>query len=105
MNKAKQEGRELDYERYKTYWQNAQESANEAQDNMLAKTEEWAEAMRAVVENELADLGKTLEKSLTGEFGNFENLTTSMERANSLQEEYLTTTNKMYETNKMIASA
>lgn len=105
MNKAKQEKRELDYERYKTYWQNAQEAANEAQENMLSKTEEWAEAMRAVVENELAELGKTLEKSLTGEFGNFENLTTSMERANSLQEEYLTTTNKIYETNKMMRTA
>jgi hypothetical protein len=35
----------------------------------------------------------------------FDALTTKMERAKSLQEEYLTTTNKIYETNKMINTA
>jgi hypothetical protein len=32
-------------------------------------------------------------------------MTTAMERANSLQEEYLTTTNQIYETNKLMHTA
>jgi hypothetical protein len=35
----------------------------------------------------------------------FDKLTTSMERVQSLQEEYLTTTNKIYETTKMMRTA
>ena len=93
-----------EYETYKKNWIAAQEAANEAQDNMLSKTEEWAEAMKAVVENELADLAHTMEESLTGGTS-FDELLTSMERRSSLQEEYLTTTNQIYETNKLMRQA
>jgi hypothetical protein len=79
-------------------------AANEAQDAYLSKAEEWAEALKAVLENKLADIGQTLENALTGG-ASFDTISTSMERANSLQEEYLTTTNKIYETNKLISSA
>jgi hypothetical protein len=92
------------YETYKKNWIAAQEAANEAQENMLSKTEEWAEAMKAVVENELAGLAKTMEESLTGGTS-FDELLTSMERRSSLQEEYLTTTNQIYETNKLMRQA
>jgi hypothetical protein len=47
----------------------------EAQSDMLDKTEEWAEAMRAVVENELAGLAKSLEQALTGG-SSFDNINT-----------------------------
>ena len=93
-----------EYETYKKNWIAAQEAANEAQDNMLSKTEEWAEAMKAVVENKLADLAHTMEESLTGGTS-FDELLTSMERRSSLQEEYLTTTNQIYETNKLMRQA
>ena len=93
-----------EYETYKKNWIAVQEAANEAQDNMLSKTEEWAEAMKAIVENELADLGHTMEESLTGGTS-FDELLTSMERRSSLQEEYLTTTNQIYETNKLMRQA
>lgn len=93
-----------EYETYKKNWIAAQEAANEAQDNMLSKTEEWAEAMKAIIENELAGLAKTMEKSLTGGTS-FDELLTSMERRSSLQEEYLTTTNQIYETNKLMRQA
>jgi hypothetical protein len=84
----------------------AEAAAGEAQDNMLAKTEEWAEAMKAVVENELNQLGQKLENALTEGFGgSFDNMTNMLQRANSLQEEYLTTTNKIYETNKLMRQA
>lgn len=93
-----------EYETYKKNWIAAQEAANEAQENMLSKTEEWAEAMKAIVENELAGLAKTMEESLTGGTS-FDELLTSMERRSSLQEEYLTTTNQIYETNKLMRQA
>ena len=44
------------YETYKKSWEAAAQAQSDAQDAMLSKTEEWAEAQRAIVENELADL-------------------------------------------------
>ena len=87
---------------YEQKWLDAQTAANEAQDQMLSDAAAWGEALRAVVENELADLGQTLENELTKGYGSFDNMMTAMERASSLQEEYLTTTNQIYETNKMM---
>ena len=90
----------------KKEWEAAQVAANEAQDEMLAKTEQWAEAMTAVAQNKLKGLGQALEDALTAGFGgSFDAMTTAMERANSLQEEYLTTTNQIYETNKLMHTA
>ena len=92
------------WEVYKANWEAAQTAANDAQDSMLAKTEEWVEAMKAVVENNMAELNQTLEQSLTGG-SDFDTMLETMERASSLQEEYLTTTNKIYETNKLMRTA
>ena len=87
----------------KKQWLDAEEVVGEAQDDMMQKTEEWAQALKAVVENELEGLARELEKAFTANFGNsFEAMNTQMERAKSLQEEYLTTTNQVYETNKLI---
>jgi hypothetical protein len=93
-----------EYETYKKNWLAAQEAANEAQDAMLSKTEEWAEAMKSLIETEFEELADIMEKSLTGGTS-FDELLTSMERRSSLQEEYLTTTNQIYETNKMMRAA
>jgi hypothetical protein len=46
-----------------------------------------------------------LDKALSAEFGSVDNMVTHMERARSLQEEYLTTTNQVYETNKLMRTA
>ena len=97
-------GDEAAAEIYQKEWEAATEAAMEAQSDMLDKTEEWAEAMRAVVENELAGLAKSLEQTLTGG-SSFDNINTQLERAVSLQEEYLTTTNQIYETNKLMRTA
>ena len=91
-------------ELYKKEWEAAQEAADEAQSEMLSKTEEWAEAMHAVVENKLAGLAKSLEEALTGGTS-FDQINLQLERAVSLQEEYLTTTNQIYETNKLMRTA
>jgi hypothetical protein len=71
---------------------------------MLSKAEEWAEAMKEVIKNELAEIADIMEESLTGGT-TFDQLMTEMEHRSSLQEEYLTNTNKIYETNKLIRKA
>jgi predicted transcriptional regulator len=98
------QGNAVAAELYLQQYEAALSAANEAEDNYLSKAEEWAEALKAVLENKLADLGAELEDALTGGMS-FDAIATSMERANSLQEEYLTTTNKIYETNKMMRTA
>ena len=77
------------------------ETVEEAQDNFLSSTEATLEAYKAELENNLAEIGEILENSLTGGKG-FDWINSTMERMNSLHEEYLTTTNKIYETNKMM---
>ena len=86
-------------------WLAAEAAAEEAQDQMLSDAATYAEQMRALLENSLGAYAQELEDALTLEFGSFANLSTEMERANSLQEEFLTTTNKIYETNKMMRNA
>ena len=94
-------------EEWKTYnqnWEEAQTKARDAQDKMLSDLQAWAESEKAILENTLADLGEELEKALTGGLS-FDQLNTSMERAASLQEEYLTSTNQIYETTKLMRVA
>ena len=86
-------------------WLDAENAAAEAQEQMLADAENWAETMRMILENSLAKFADELEDALTGEFGSFDELTTSLDRARSLQEEFLTDTNKIYETNKLMRTA
>jgi hypothetical protein len=49
-------------------------------------------------------LAQDLENSLTGGTS-FDTINTQLKRASSLQEEYLTTTNKIYETTKLMRTA
>jgi hypothetical protein len=69
---------------------------------MLADAEKWAEDLKAVLETRMEEISEALSSAFAGEFGNLDNLNTQMERARSLQENYLTTTNKVYETNKLM---
>jgi hypothetical protein len=71
---------------------------------MMEDTEAWIEKEKAIIENGFKDIGQTLENALTGGTS-FDSLTTAMDRAVSIQEEYLTTTNKIYETNKLMSTA
>jgi len=77
---------------------------DEAQDQMLSKTEEWAEAMKAVMENTIAAAGKELEDAFTNGMG-FDALSDSIDRLSSYQDVYLTKTNQVYETQKMMRTA
>lgn len=95
---------EAELEIIKDNWDAAEAAANEAQDKMLSDAEAWAESLKAVLENNLSKLGQTLENALTGGTS-FDTINTQWERAQSLQEEYLTTTNQIYETNKLMRTA
>lgn len=79
-------------------------AVDEAQDALLSKTEEWAEAMKAVLENTIAAAGKELEDAFTNGMG-FDALSNSLDRLSTFQDEYLTKVNQVYETQKMIRDA
>ena len=91
-------------ELYQQQYDDALAKADEAQEEYLSKAEEYAESLRAILENSLNEYAQTLENALTGDTS-FDQMTSKMERAASLQEEYLTTTNKIYETNKLMNQA
>ena len=89
---------------YKQQYEDALQASMETQDEFLAKAEEYAAALNDILENSLNQFSSDLENALTGGKG-FDQLTTEMERMVSLQEEYLTTTNKVYETEKLMNQA
>lgn len=95
---------EEEKEIYKKSWEAAEEAMREAQERMLAKTEAWASKMKEIFENNVAKAAQRLENSLTGGTS-FNQVNTSLERAKSLQEEYLTATNQIYETTKLMRTA
>jgi hypothetical protein len=53
-------------------WQAGVTSAQEAQDQMLADAEAWAEALKSVLETRLSELADILNKNLSGEFGSLD---------------------------------
>lgn len=104
-DKAMAAGNEEEAELYWQQYQDSLAAADEAQDEYLSKAEEYAESLKAILENSLNKYAQDLENALTGQFGSFDQMAASMERAASLQEEYLTATNKIYETNKLMNQA
>ena len=80
------------------------EACNEAEAEMLDKTEAWAEAMKAVLENTMAKAAHEMELALTDGMS-FDYWASSMDRLSSYSDEVLTKTNQLYETQKMINTA
>ena len=83
--------------------EDATDAVNAAQEEVLSLTEEWVSAMKEVIENSLAKSADALEKSLSG-IG-FESLMDEYDKLNTRQEEFLTKTNQIYETNKLMRTA
>lgn len=83
LDQAIAQGNNEAAELYRKEWEAANQAAMEAQQDMLDKTEAWAEALRAILENKLSGFAQDLENALTGGTS-FDTLTTSMERAASL---------------------
>ena len=104
LDEAIADGDEAAVEPLKKNWDAARDALDEAQDEMLSMTEEWAEAMKAVTENNMKKIADTLEKTLTGG-STFETMMDSFDKLNKRQEEYLTKTNQIYETNKLMRTA
>lgn len=77
---------------------------DEAHDLMLSKTEEWAEAQKAIMENTMAQAAHDMEMAFTNGMG-FDLLNDSLDRLNSYADEYLTKTNQIYETQTLINTA
>ena len=84
--------------------QAATEAVNRAEEEMLSKTKEWAEAMKAVMENTFAEAAHNMEMAMTQGMG-FDMLNGSLDRLSAWQDVYLTTTNKIYETTKLMRTA
>ena len=104
LNNALRSGSEEDKKYWKEQWDAIVDAVDEAQDQMLSLTEEWASAMKETIQNNMTKLAEELEKALTGGIG-FEFLMDEFDKLNTRQEEYLTKTNQIYETNKLIRQA
>ena len=75
-----------------------QEWEKEEQSNFQS----WIEALQEVHDNNINKIYQQFEDNLTSEYGSFSNLDASMQRQQSITDEYLTKTNQLYETNKML---
>ena len=104
LNEAIAVGDEAAAELYKKEWDAIVDAVDEAQEEVLNLTEEWVEAMKAVIENNMAEIADALEKTLTGGT-TFDTLMDEFDKLNTRQEEYLTKTNQIYETNKLMRTA
>lgn len=74
----------------------------EYHDALLTSYETTLEALNAELDNKLAEADRMLERTFSGSYGSFAFLDSAFERAAASQEEFLTSTNKIYETTKMI---
>ena len=76
---------------------------NEADEQRLADLEVVGEKAQEILQNNLDMAREKLEKSLVG--SSLDDYMTNLDRLSRKQEEYLTNTNKLYETNKLIRQA
>lgn len=98
------QGNEEAEELYTIMLDNIVDKVDETQNEMLELTEEWAEAMKKVLENTFDKLADELEKALTNGIG-FDEMLNDFDLLNQSQEEFLTKTNQVYETNKLMRTA
>lgn len=104
LEAAIKSGDEAKIEMYQKEWDAIVDETDAAQEQVLSLTEEWAEAMKSVIQNNMEKIADTLEKTLTGGT-TFDTLMDGFDKLNTRQEEYLTKTNQIYETNKLMRTA
>lgn len=80
------------------------EATIEAEEEMLSKTEAWAESMKSIMENTFASAAYEMEMMMTQGLG-FDALSNSLDKLSTFQEEYLTSTNEIFELEKMMRTA
>ena len=76
----------------------------EEQEKLYGYLEEIGETANTILSNSIEKAFKEMEDALTNGIG-FEAILEDMERLDTYNDEYLTNTNKMYETNKLISQA
>lgn len=81
----------------------ARTKMQEADEQRLSDLETVGEKAQEILQNNLDKARKKLEEALVG--SSLEDYMTELDRLSKKQEEYLTATNKMYETNKLIRQA
>ena len=101
---ALKQGDEKLIEFHKKQYEDALDAANQAELEYLSKVEDYANKVNEILDHTLNKLAVQLEDALTGGTS-FDRMNSGMERMVSLHEEYLTTTNKIYETSKLMRSA
>lgn len=104
LEAAMKSGDEAKIEMYQKEWDAIVDETDAAQEQVLSLTEEWAEAMKSVIQNNMEKIADTLEKTLAGGT-TFDTLMDGFDKLNTRQEEYLTKTNQIYETNKLMRTA
>ena len=104
LQAAIKSGDEAKIEMYQKEWDAIVDETDAAQEQVLSLTEEWAETMKSVIQNNMEKIADTLEKTLTGGT-TFDTLMDGFDKLNTRQEEYLTKTNQIYETNKLMRTA
>ena len=104
LQAAIKSGDEAKIKMYQKEWDAIVDETDAAQEQVLSLTEEWAEAMKSVIQNNMEKIADTLEKTLTGGT-TFDTLMDGFDKLNTRQEEYLTKTNQIYETNKLMRTA
>lgn len=88
-------------EKYRETLESAYSAWIESQDNYLTACEEYAEAMRAIAENELNAVNKEVQEALLGKGRTWDAVNSQIDMYSSIGEEYLTNTNKIYEITKL----
>ena len=95
---SSEEAAQLEYEKY------VLPAIQAEQESLEKKTELYKDALSKIEEiwsNSLAQIMSNWEEAITNEEG-FDWLSESMSRAKAIQDQYLTTTNKIYETNTLM---
>lgn len=77
------------------------EAMIQSQEDFLAATEEYAEALKASAENTIEAVNKEITEAILGEDKTWDAVNDQIDRYSSVGEEYLTTTNKIYEVTKL----
>lgn len=80
------------------------EAVINAENEVFATTESLGEIAAQILENNLSKAQKALEEMLTGG-SSIDKMMENLDRLSKSQEEYLTKTNQLYETNKLIRQA
>lgn len=80
------------------------EAVINAENEVFATTESLGEISAQILENNLSKAQKALEEMLTGG-SSIDKMMENLDRLSKSQEEYLTKTNQLYETNKLIRQA